>query len=184
MIDKVSRFTLFAGTRIALVLMIAFFVFGVALILYKGFVPMETITAADGSVSRTYDAIHKDVAFEQAVGAAVGGSDRTGRYIIYSLMAAMFALFATILFLLHQIVGSVQKGDPFIAANARRLTLMGTLILVPGAIFIGELVFGRSAETGDMLVGVMLSLFGSTFVILGKVFREGVAMREDLEGTV
>ncbi|MDE8651067.1 DUF2975 domain-containing protein [Novosphingobium album (ex Liu et al. 2023)] len=112
--------------------------------------------------------------------------------LVIGLMAALFRIFL----LLRRIVDTVGQGDPFVPENARRLTQMAwlslgvQLISLPiGAI---GLWIARATEGTDTNVDVhvdgglsgnglllMLILF-----ILARVFRQGAAMRAELEGTV
>ena len=80
-------------------------------------------------------------------------------------------------------------GQAFSEMNARRLTTVGWALL---AINIVDLAFGQvsvwaSATSGEYF-GWSPSMTGWFAVLLlfllAKVFREGAAMREDLEGTV
>jgi hypothetical protein len=94
---------------------------------------------------------------------------------------------------LRGIVRSVEHGDPFEPANADRLSRMGWLTVAAFAlgIVIGSIVawIKSVAEgAGDIDVdfglgggGIMLIL---VLFILARVFRQGAAMREELEGTV
>ena len=116
-----------------------------------------------------------------------------------SLFAVLLAGVAALLYLgwrffraMLAIVRSVGDGDPFIPANADRLTAMGWIMLainiaaIPLAalgVHIASLVGEgeRSIEAGVDFGGIILIL---TLFILARVFRHGAAMREDLEGTV
>ncbi|MET0251422.1 MAG: DUF2975 domain-containing protein [Novosphingobium sp.] len=92
--------------------------------------------------------------------------------------------------LLLGLIDSVGEGDPFNPHNARRLARMGWLTLaiqilgVPASALAGWIEyfsgFSRS-YFGFSLTGVLLAL---VLFILARVFRQGAAMREELEGTV
>ena len=93
---------------------------------------------------------------------------------------------------LRQIIASVGEGDPFIPENAERLTLMAWLMLaiqlaaIPAqalAIFLTQRLEGAEAEIdgGFDLNGVLIVIL---LFILARIFRQGTAMRADLEGTV
>lgn len=127
----------------------------------------------------------------------------TGRFLwACSAILAFAALILLIVFrlfqLLKRIVDTVGFGDPFVPENARRLTQMAWLTLAmqlvtlpigalavwvdtelsksgKGHTDIDDLGFGMS---GNGLL-LMLILF-----ILARVFRQGAAMRDELEGTV
>lgn len=114
---------------------------------------------------------------------------------LLAAIAVMLALAIYFLVLLLRIVGSVKEGDPFIAANAQRLSRMGwvalagQLAIIPVAalaMWVEEVAgdaknvqadtdFGFSGE------GILLVLI---LFILARVFRKGTEMREELEGTV
>lgn len=93
---------------------------------------------------------------------------------------------------LRQIIDTVGEGEPFVLANADRLTNMAWLMVaIQGLSFgLGSFAF-LAARTlreplvmGDIdidLTGIVLVI---TLFILARVFRLGAAMRDDLEGTV
>ncbi|MFJ2771030.1 DUF2975 domain-containing protein [Streptomyces sp. NPDC087300] len=104
-------------------------------------------------------------------------------------------LFASISLLLFSrlLLGVVEKG-PFTDTVARRLTVLGWFVTL--GMPVAGLVVGWSHS---WLVGSMAPIIGSgpTFagsmefilaglaaVIMGRIMREGVRMREDLEGTI
>jgi hypothetical protein len=111
------------------------------------------------------------------------------------LLVAVVALGIWFLFLLRQIVGTVAAGDPFIGDNATRLSRMGWIALGAQAISIplaGAVIWLAGMvedhdsvrldhDVGFDFGGVILVL---VLFILARVFRQGAAMREDLEGTV
>jgi hypothetical protein len=103
---------------------------------------------------------------------------------------AVVPLNYAILTRLLAIVGSVRAGDPFAAANARRLqTIAWALLalqligLVIGAITraISSPAYPVDIDAGFSINGWLAVLL--TFV-LARVFAEGALMREDLDGTV
>jgi hypothetical protein len=93
---------------------------------------------------------------------------------------------------LAQVIDTVAKGDPFIMANALRLTRMAWLALGVQAVSIVTGVLAgwaeRSMPEGTIQFESDVSLTGIVLVlvlfILARVFREGARMREELEGTV
>jgi Protein of unknown function (DUF2975) len=117
----------------------------------------------------------------------------------YWLIALLLIGVAGLLFLgfrffqnmLH-IVQSVSEGDPFVPANADRLTAMAWMMLAINIIalpiaglglYIAKLA-GEHPGTVDASIdagGLVLIL---TLFVLARVFRHGTQMREDLEGTV
>jgi len=112
---------------------------------------------------------------------------------IMLLIEGLLALGIAFIRQLSGIVRTVAEGDPFRPDNAERLSRMGWIAL---AAYLGSLVVSgiaawlasvtRDAKGLDFDVslgggGLVLIL---TLFILARVFRQGAAMREDLEGTV
>jgi hypothetical protein len=93
---------------------------------------------------------------------------------------------------LAQIIATVGEGDPFIAANAERLTRMGWLALAIQIVGFVAGLLGDYAEKrlGDDTFNMEFSLTLSGLAlavilfILARVFRKGAEMRAELEGTV
>jgi hypothetical protein len=115
------------------------------------------------------------------------------------LIAVLLACIAGLLYLAWRfframlaIVHSVSEGDPFIPANADRLTAMAWMMLaINVAVLPLALLGGHIAQiTGDAIIKGELNFDTSGLIlvltpfILARVFRHGAAMREDLEGTV
>jgi hypothetical protein len=109
---------------------------------------------------------------------------------VCALAAIMLVIGLFFLFELIKIVNSVGEGDPFRPENAAHLTRMGWLALAFQLVSIGlapltyllsQYVDSVDAEGGLSLQGIVLVL---TLFVLARVFRQGAAMREDLEGTV
>lgn len=98
------------------------------------------------------------------------------------------------LFLFSRLLKAVLSQGPFTEAVARRLSVLGWFIAV-GTPLAG-LVVGWSqswlvgsmapiAGSGPEVSGPqVLILAGLAAIIMGKIMREGVRMREDLEGTI
>jgi len=87
-------------------------------------------------------------------------------------------------------VDTVRRGDPFVAANARRLQAIAwTLLilqLIGGVIWaIGEII-STPAHPVDLDAGFSVNGWLAVLLtfVLARVFAEGTVMREDLEGTV
>jgi hypothetical protein len=90
---------------------------------------------------------------------------------------------------LAQIIESTSAGDPFIAANARRLQTIGWALLglqlldIPGALLdkfcpaLGSAAPDVSFSPGGWLAVLMV-------FVLSRVFTVGSTLRDDLEGTV
>jgi hypothetical protein len=114
--------------------------------------------------------------------------------VVLLFLAAMFVFLGK----LRAIIGTVGEGDPFVPANADRLGLMAWLMLgvqalswpLAGlAMTVAE--WAQSHSEADLNIGAGgdgFSLSGILMVlvlfILARVFRQGAAMRDDLEGTV
>lgn len=87
-------------------------------------------------------------------------------------------------------VETVRAGDPFVAANAYRLQAIAWLMVALQVISMTIAAIGRVITTAEhpfhldagFSVNSWLAII-LTFV-LARVFAEGTAMREDLEGTI
>lgn len=91
---------------------------------------------------------------------------------------------------LRRVIDSVGLGDPFVPENADRLAHMGwltvsiELLAIPvGGIgqWLAATIKDATSDFGLSLGGILLAL---VLFILARVFREGAAMRSELEGTV
>lgn len=91
---------------------------------------------------------------------------------------------------LFRIVGSVGEGDPFVPANARRLSQMGWIVVAVHALIIPMTGIARWIDTvsehvhSDAAISVSGLLLAIVLFVLARVFRQGTRMREELEGTV
>ncbi|MBK6800084.1 DUF2975 domain-containing protein [Novosphingobium sp.] len=110
--------------------------------------------------------------------------------LILALVAAMAAMAFLWLREMRRIIDSVAGGDPFVPENADRLQKMGwltvaielTAIPVGGiGAWITTVVEDATSDFGISPGGVLLAI---VLFILARVFREGTAMRSELEGTV
>lgn len=94
--------------------------------------------------------------------------------------------------LLSQIIDTVSDGEPFTADNSERLNRMGWIALIfqIASIPIGALAayIAMNIPSDDFSADFEFSLTGILFAIvlfiLARIFRQGAAMRDDLEGTV
>lgn len=88
------------------------------------------------------------------------------------------------------IVGTVRAGDPFVAANARRLQAIAWALLVLQlfGLVIGVIARIVSTPAHPLHLDTSFSINGwlalLLIFVLARVFAEGARMREDLEGTV
>ncbi|MGI8686433.1 MAG: DUF2975 domain-containing protein [Acidimicrobiales bacterium] len=109
--------------------------------------------------------------------------------------ATPMILAVAFLCLLRNLLRSVREGDPFTAANVRRLRTMGTLLAfgvpfgsVTTNIFEQALASTTSvaADLGSAAFSLSLGgpLAGLGLFVLAEVFARGVRMRDDIEGTV
>lgn len=125
-------------------------------------------------------------------------ADPAVQFPLFATLGFMLLALATVvlswLFLrnLRRIIDTVGDGDPFVPANAERLTGMAWLMLAIQllAIPLGGLAVFIATSLKEPLVEVDINLDFSgvilvvTLFILARVFRVGAAMRDDLEGTV
>jgi hypothetical protein len=87
-------------------------------------------------------------------------------------------------------VETVRAGDPFVAANASRLQVIAWMLLALNVlgIMIGAIAKLVSTPAHPLHINAGFSINGWLAVLLtfllARVFAEGTAMREDLEGTV
>lgn len=88
------------------------------------------------------------------------------------------------------IVETVRAGDPFIAANARRLRVIAWVLfaLEVLSLVIGAIAKAVSTPAHPLHLDAGFSTSGWLAVlltfVLAQIFNEGTRMREDLEGTV
>ena len=113
-----------------------------------------------------------------------------GLRVVAALGLVTIPLNYLILKRLLAIVKTVRAGDPFVAANASRLQAIAWALLALQILSIVIGAIGKSVSTpahpvhlnaGFSINGWLAVLL--TF-LLARVFAEGAAMREDLEGTV
>jgi hypothetical protein len=110
--------------------------------------------------------------------------------VIMANLAAMFSFFGK----MRALIESAGEGDPFIPENARRLDAMAWLLLgaTALAVLVGELRVALAnlvdRQGGNAIDYSLYDLHSLLIVlilfILARVFRQGAAMREDIEGTV
>jgi hypothetical protein len=115
--------------------------------------------------------------------------------IAFFAIGVLLAACVYFLVLLRRIVRSVGEGDPFIPENATRLSQMGWIALIGqlATIPIGAAVIWIATIVEDSKPTNLEGDFGFdggglllilVLFILARVFRQGTAMREELEGTV
>jgi hypothetical protein len=113
----------------------------------------------------------------------------TGLRLLMFVGLAMAVATEILLRALAQIIASTSAGDPFIAANARRLQTIGwallglQLLAIPCALLdkffpaLGSAAPDASFSPGGWIAVLMV-------FVLSRVFTAGSSMRDDLEGTV
>jgi hypothetical protein len=113
-----------------------------------------------------------------------------GLRTIAVLGLATIPLHYAVLKRLLAIVATVRTGDPFVAANARRLEAIAWTLLALQlfSLVIGSIAGSVSTPAHPVHVDAGFSINGWLAVLLtfllSRVFTEGARMREDLEGTV
>ena len=136
------------------------------------------------------------VVVREPVTATVDVSDPTvlqrGSLVGSSLVSGLTIL--AVLLLLRRIAGTVREGGFFVADNARRLERLATVVLVGGMAAQLLEALGRHAvlgapEVADRVVMsaeiAFLPVVAAVGLrILAEVFRQGVTLREDVEGLV
>jgi hypothetical protein len=91
---------------------------------------------------------------------------------------------------LSSMVGTVRRGDPFVAANAYRLQAIAWLLLALQflSLIIGAIGKAISTPEHPFHLDAGFSISGWLAVlltfVLARVFAEGAFMRDDLEGTI
>ncbi|WP_209349309.1 DUF2975 domain-containing protein [Pontixanthobacter sp. CEM42] len=116
--------------------------------------------------------------------------------LIVVFLAAVIVVVATAFHffqLLGRIIDTVRDGEPFVEINADRLSRMGWIVLLfqVASFPIGAVASYLAAQMPDhvdvsadiefSLTGILMAI---VLFILARVFRHGIKMREDLEGTV
>lgn len=183
MANKIQSFALFGAAKIALILLMAACVICALVIAGFGFIPTDFDPTTGAS---TYTVIPgSNISSELKVAELLAVSDLTARFMIAALRTALFLLLAAFFLQALLIVRSVQRANPFTRANATRLARMGWIVLAPALFDASNYIAGlRSPTSENVMMLVILSAFGLVLLILAGVFRRGIAMREDLEGTV
>jgi hypothetical protein len=109
---------------------------------------------------------------------------------IAALGLAAIPLYDAVFRRLVAMVDTVRLGDPFVAANARRLQAIAWALVALQllSLLIGGIAEAVSTPAFPLHVDAGFSIGGWLAVlltfVLARVFAEGTRMREDLEGTV
>jgi hypothetical protein len=123
-------------------------------------------------------------------GLSDAGTVMTGMRAIAALGLVSIPLVHAMLTRLLAIVETVRVGDPFVPGNAHRLQRIAWVLLALQLLSMAIAVIAGAISTAShpFHVDAGFSVNGWLAVILtfvlARVFTEGTAMREDLEGTV
>ena len=98
-----------------------------------------------------------------------------------------------VLWFLRLIVQSVRDGDPFTAANVKRLRIIGVLLVIGAPLLeilssafdqaLAASAFGSNSGQG-LQISASGPVAGLGLFVLAHVFAQGVRLREDVEGAV
>ena len=176
---RIKRDPLLAIAKLILALLIALFIFLAAMMLI-GFGALLTVGRGEIMAELAAD--------------SVPGSAYWAVAAVLALLVGLFLAVLRFLLELNGIVKSVDRGDPFEPENADRLSRMGWIVVGGYALAtvidaLAAWIQSVSGEAGkDINVDIGLDGGGVLLIlvlfILARVFRQGAAMREDLEGTV
>lgn len=121
---------------------------------------------------------------------AQSGPLSAGMRAIVTLGLGDFALNLVVLRLLVAMVQTVRAGDPFVAANARRLQTIAWCLFAQQSLSLVIGLISRSISTAEHPLHLDAGLSASGWLmvvlvfVLARVFDEGTRMRDDLERTV
>jgi len=122
---------------------------------------------------------------QQARPDSISADDLAAVRIAFLIGIVIVPLAQVALSRLRAIVRTVRGGDPFVPANARRLTAIAWALL---GIMILDLAFGIMSAMLDTEMGWSFSLTGWVAIlmlfVLARVFDHGTRLRDDIEGTV
>jgi len=159
-------------------------------------VAMETMISAEQSLSLPP---RWEVAGHLPVRVRMADPPLSQFLLVIGSKAPDLVLTVGVLWLIQRIAGSVRRGDPFNAANVWRLRWIGTLLIIgyPLAVIIDGFFTNwffsnehspalppESLVIGFPVVSAGALLGGLCMLVLAEVFRYGLRLREDVEGTV
>ena len=121
--------------------------------------------------------------------------DRSDRWGMGILLALTVALLATGSLLIVAVMRTIAAGDPFVAANVRRMRQLAALLLVGPffAFFLSMSVHGAllgDVDLGGLALSAVLDIPWAWFVagmvvaLLAEAFKAGSRLRDDVEGLV
>ena len=142
-----------------------------------------------------FHAVPAETLIAQSVPVTLRIRDASTEQVLYALGRDIVpvVLVVIVLLLLRRILVSVREGDPFTAANVRRLRNIGLLLLVGTPVaalttsaFEQALASSVSVPGSGIAIGVPGGglIAGLGVFVLAQVFEHGVRMREDIAGTV
>lgn len=192
-----SRFTIFATNLVTLLLVLSA-AFGVYL-LASGVVGAirgghEVVTHQEIPLS-TIDSLPEDAVGPETLRVTLRIKDAGPEQNLYALGRDIVPglLIVGVLWLLRRILVSVRQGDPFTAANVRRLRLIGLLLLIGTPIAaLTASAFEQALATSVSVPssGIAITVPGGGLIaglgvfVLAQVFEHGVRLRDDVAGTV
>ncbi|MEO0698688.1 MAG: hypothetical protein AAFY81_03105 [Pseudomonadota bacterium] len=127
---------------------------------------------------------------EMFVEAGLSYDGRIGMGIVFAVSLGSVFMIERFLKTLKDVIDTVPGEDPFIPANADRLQTMAILAVSMQSNGLLSTSFSEDVAKLARELGLIIepsiegALFALVLFILARVFRQGSAMREDLEGTV
>lgn len=108
-----------------------------------------------------------------------------GYYFFYAISAFAIALF---FHKFDNLLASVEKGSPFTPENARRLTVMGLILIgvfgISQALYFMRALWYSDYMNIDIKIDVGSLLFGIVLLILARVFKYGSYLQDEYDATV
>lgn len=156
------------GLSVLLKVIMAFMVFVIL-----AFIVMGSIMISDNSIST-------DIREQLAAANDIGAQNPP---LVFFGGAVIAAIWLYVLNILHKIIGTLLKRDPFASENISRLRKIWVVIVISEIIRIVIVNFTRGE---NMLIEVQASTIFLVFVIaaLSEVFRHGAELRRDAELTI
>lgn len=127
----------------------------------------------------------------------LAGAPASGHLWVIALGAAFSGVVLFVLVLLWRFVRACQLGEPFVAANVRRLKWMGASLLVLSLVAVPVQGFANAYLRGLVLPGLdevwyarfdstmaAVAAFGVLLALVAEVFTRGEELEGDVEGLV
>lgn len=173
---------IFVSAQIALAAIIAVMMLTAALFLWFGLIPTSYDTETGET---TYRVLLGSFKMDYAIANGLGISLLAARFIGHALVAAIALLLAAFFLQLVLVVRDASRGAPFTSRNAARLTRMGWFLLIAfGPVQWLMWWLDGTVGSNEVILDILFVLLGLVFLVLAEVFRHGIALRDDLEGTV